>query len=52
MPCKVNVYVKEGQVYLCTMPPRLIAQFFPRAGLESLAAEVDGIVREIIDESK
>lgn len=51
MPCKVNVFVQDGQVFLSTMRPQIIARFFPEAGLADLAEEVDAILLQIVGEA-
>src|SRR3989338_1927307 len=33
MPCKINVYVKDGQTYISGMRPVVLPQFFPNADL-------------------
>ncbi|AKM78784.1 MAG: hypothetical protein UX85_C0004G0204 [Candidatus Beckwithbacteria bacterium GW2011_GWB1_47_15] len=52
LPCKINVYQKGGQTFISGMRPILLSQLFPQADLGSFPAEVDGIVRKIIDRSK
>ena len=52
LPCKINVYVKDGQTYISGMRPIILSQFFPKANLGNLPVEVDTIVRGIIDKSK
>lgn len=49
MPCKINVYIYEGQVFLSGMRPIVLSQFFPHADLGKLPQEIDTIVRSIID---
>lgn len=51
LPCPISVYVKEGMTYVSTMLPTSIVDFFPDAGIEDLAAEVENIVLKIIDEA-
>ncbi len=51
MPCKINVYVHEGQVWIVGMRPIVLSQFFPNADLGSKPQEVDAIVRSIIDKA-
>lgn len=51
MPCKINVYTKEGKTFLSALVPGVMADFFPEAGIEGVAAEVEKIVRGIVDES-
>ncbi len=52
LPCKVNVYKKDGQTYISGMRPIVLSQFFPQADLGNLPAEVDAVIRGIIDKSK
>lgn len=52
LPCKINVYVKDGQTYISGMRPIILPQFFPKADLGNLPNEVDTIIRGIIDKSK
>ncbi|VVA44039.1 conserved hypothetical protein [Candidatus Roizmanbacteria bacterium] len=52
LPCKINVYQKDGQIYISGMRPLILSQFFPKANLGNLPIEVDAIIRKIIDASK
>lgn len=52
MPCKINVYTKDGRTVISAMRPQMIGEFFASDDLKSLAEEVDGIVRSIVDESR
>lgn len=52
MPCKVNVYTKDGRTILETMLPRAIAHFFPGEELAAVAAEVDASLRQLVDGAK
>ena len=52
MPCKINVYVHEGKVWIVGMRPVVLPQFFPHVDLGSMPQEVDAIVRSIIDKAK
>ena len=52
LPCKINVYQKNGQTFISGMRPVVLSQFFPEANLGNLPAEVDTIIRGIIDKSK
>ncbi len=51
MPCKINVYEQDGQVVVNALRPALLAEFFPAAGLEGLAAEVDAVICHIVDDA-
>lgn len=52
LPCKVNVYQKDGKTYISGMRPVILPQFFPNANLGNLPTEVDKIIIRIIDKSK
>ncbi len=49
MPCKVNVYVKDGTTVISGMRPVVLRHFFPKAELGSLPEEIDALVRTIVD---
>ena len=46
LPCPISVYVQGGKTEISTLLPSSIAEFFPRAGIEGLAAEVESVVFE------
>lgn len=52
LPCPISVYVEGGQTHISTLLPTSITQFFPHAGIEDLASEVEGIVLQIIEEAR
>ena len=52
LPCPISVYVESGKTYISTLMPKVIAEFYPEAGIQSIAEEVDRIVLSIVDESK
>src|SRR3989344_1812852 len=33
LPCKINVYIKDGQTFISGMRPIVLSQFFPNANL-------------------
>lgn len=43
LPCKINVYQKDGQTYISGMRPVILPQFFPQANLGNLPAETTTI---------
>ncbi len=51
LPCPVMVHEQAGSVAISTMKPTLIAEFFPHAKLEGVAAEVEAHVIAIVDEA-
>ncbi len=52
LPCKINVYEKDGKRHISGMLPTLISEFFPNADLGSAPQEVEAIIKKIIDEVK
>ena len=52
LPCPISVYVQGGKTEISTLLPSSIAEFFPRAGIEELAAEVESVVLKIIEEAR
>ena len=52
LPCKINVYQKNGKAYISGMRPVILPQFFTKANLGDLPAEVDAVIKGIIDRSK
>lgn len=52
MPCKVNVYTREGKTYISALRPTMLAEFFPHAGLKEIANQVDAKIRAIVDASR
>lgn len=52
LPCKINVYIKDGQTFISGMRPIILPKFFPQAQLGNLPEEIDALIRTIIDNSK
>ena len=52
LPCKINVYTKDGQTVISGMRPVVLSQFFPEADLGERPNEVDRIIQTIINNSK
>ena len=52
LPCPISVFVQEGKTHISTMLPSALADFFPNAGIQTIAAEVEKTVLEIIEESR
>lgn len=52
IPCKINVYERDGKRFLAGMLPSLISEFFPEASLGSAPEEVEVIIKKIINEVK
>lgn len=48
LPCPVMVYAQEGRVFISTMRPTLIAEFFPSADLAETASDVENAIFSIM----
>jgi uncharacterized protein (DUF302 family) len=51
LPCPVMVYEQDGEIFISTMRPSLIGGFFPDAGIDDVAAQVEIVLVRIIDEA-
>lgn len=51
LPCPIMVYAEGGQVFISTMRPTLIGGFFPEAGIADVAAEVETILVNVVNEA-
>jgi len=52
LPCPISVYLQGGKTVISTLLPSSIATFFPRAGIDGVAAEVESIVLRIIEQAR
>ena len=52
LPCKINVYVKDGQTFISGMRPIVLSRFFPQANLGEKPKEIDQIIQNIINNAK
>ena len=52
LPCKINVYMKDGQAFISGMRPIVLSQFFPQADLGDRPNEIDQIIQTIINNAK
>jgi uncharacterized protein (DUF302 family) len=52
LPCPISVFIQQDKTYISTLLPSSISQFYPEAGIEHLAAEVEDIVLRIIEEAR
>jgi uncharacterized protein (DUF302 family) len=49
LPCPIMVYAERGEVFITTMRPTLIADFFPDAEISGVAAEVEAVLLGVIN---
>jgi uncharacterized protein (DUF302 family) len=52
LPCPISIYVEGGNTYISTLLPTSIAHFFPNAGIEGVAADVETAVLKIVDAAR
>ena len=52
LPCPVSVYTEQGKTFISTLLPSTIVDFFPNAGMESIAQAVEKTVVEIVEEAR
>ena len=52
LPCKINIYMKDGEVFISGMRPIILSQFFPQADLGGRPKEIDLIIQNIINNAK
>lgn len=51
LPCPISVYVQGGKTFISAMLPTAIGDFYPEAGIEDIAKEVEKAVIAIIEEA-
>jgi uncharacterized protein (DUF302 family) len=52
LPCPISVFVEAGKTYISALKPRVIADYYPDANIESIATEVERVVLALVDEAK
>ncbi len=52
LPCKINVYEKNGMVSLSALRPTVMKNVFPDMDMTDLITEVDERMKEIVDKAK
>ena len=52
LPCKINVYIRDGETFISGMRPIILPQFFPLADLGERPKEIDQIIQNIINNAK
>src|SRR3989344_9605563 len=52
LPCKINVYSKDGRTVISGMRPIILSQFFPHSDLGNRPNEIDQIIQNIINNAR
>ena len=50
LPCPISVYLQGGKTFITTLLPSLMAEFYPQAGIDEIARQVEDIVLKIVEE--
>jgi uncharacterized protein (DUF302 family) len=51
LPCPIAVYTEGGKTFIGTMRPSALVALCPASGLEQIAAEVERVVVQIVDDA-
>jgi uncharacterized protein (DUF302 family) len=51
LPCPIMVYAEQGNVFVTTMRPTIIKDFFPQADITTAATEVEVALVGIVDKA-
>jgi len=51
LPCPIAVYTEGSRTFISTMRPSAMVALCPASGLEEIAAEVEGVILQIVDEA-
>jgi uncharacterized protein (DUF302 family) len=51
LPCPIAVYTEAGKTFISTMRPSAMVALCPTSGLDQIAAEVERVVLQIVDEA-
>jgi uncharacterized protein (DUF302 family) len=51
LPCPIMVYAEQGKVFITTMRPSLIKDFFPAADIAAVAQQVEDVLIAIMDKA-
>jgi len=48
LPCRIAIYERNGETVVETLPPTMLLGGFGVAGMEPVAAEVEELLKEVI----
>ncbi len=51
LPCKINVYLQDGETYISALDPGIMAQFFKEDAITQIASHVGQAIHTIVDEA-
>jgi len=52
LPCRIVVYVENGEVNICAFRPILFPKLYPETNIQSLVEEIDQVICSIVDRAK
>lgn len=52
LPCPISVFVEAGKTYISALKPGMISDFYPQAGIEDIAGEVERLILSLVDEAR
>lgn len=52
LPCRIAVWTEGGRTKAGTMKPTMIATFYPEAGIDETAAEVEAVLWGIVEAAR
>ncbi len=52
LPCPIAIYRQNNEIFISTMRPSTLVDFYPQAGIRDIASAVEKTVLEIVEESK
>lgn len=52
LPCPISVYAEGGKVFVSTLRPSIMVDFYPDADLGTIAAEVEAAVVTMVDAAR
>lgn len=52
LPCPISIYTTDGRTYISTLLPTSMTEFLTKPKIESIAKEVEKVVRKIVDEAR
>ena len=51
LPCKINVYQRQGQTYVSALDPGMMKQFFSEPEILKVADDVQAAIKRIVDQA-
>lgn len=51
LPCKINVYARQGQTYVSALDPGMMKQFFEEPEILKIADDVQTAIKRIVDQA-